>query len=117
MGSGAGLFGGWGDERFQSLARVFTPTGVTPVTLMAASISQQVGDLTVSAMVYDPNDRTNNAFDRLFVDGVNVTVSAQWSGRLWKHPSSLGLAYTLSDVDSGSRSRVNESPHPARLGR
>jgi porin len=94
------FFGGWGIDRFQNLALVLPPTGVTPATLMAASISQQIGAVTVTAMAYDPNDRTENSFNRLFVDGVNLSLSAQWNGRLWQRSSNLGIAYILSTTQS-----------------
>lgn len=96
------FFGGWGIERFQNLALVLPPTGVTPATLMAASLSQQVGDVTLTAMAYDPNDRTERSFHRLFADGVNVSLSAQWNGQLLKRSSSLGVAYAFSTVQSVS---------------
>ena len=96
------FFGGWGIERFQNLALVLPPTGVTPVTLMAASLSQQIGELTITAMAYDPNDRTENTFNRLFSSGINVSLSAQWNGRLWQRSSTLGVAYITSSVRSVS---------------
>jgi porin len=96
------FFGGWGIDRFQNLALVLPPTGVTPATLMAASISQQIGEVTLGAMAFDPNDRTLNSFDNLFADGVNLSLSAQWNGRLWNRSSNLGVAYTLSTRQSVS---------------
>ena len=106
------FFGGWGIERFQNLALVLPPTGVTPVTLMAASLSQQIGELTLTAMAYDPNDRTENTFNRLFSDGVNVSLSAQWNGRLWQRSSTLGIAYITSSVRSVS---LEETYLPSQL--
>lgn len=96
------FFGGWGVERFQNLALVLPPTGVTPVTLMAGSLSQQVGDVTLTAMAYDPNDRTLSSFNRLFADGVNLSLSAQWNGRLLQRPSNFGIAYTSTTAKSVS---------------
>jgi porin len=96
------FFGGWGIERFQNLALVLPPTGVTPATLMAASISQQIGEVTLGAMAFDPNDRTLNSVNNLFADGVNLSLSAQWNGRLWQRNSNLGIAYTLSTRQSVS---------------
>jgi porin len=100
------FFGGWGLDRFQNLALVLPPTGVTPATLMAASISQQIGEVTLSAMAIDPNDRTQNSFDNLFADGVNISLSAQWNGRLWQRSSNLGIAYTLSTRQSVSLEEI-----------
>lgn len=106
------FFGGWGIERFQNLALVLPPTGVTPVTLMAASLSEQIGELTLTAMAYDPNDRTENTFNQLFSTGVNVSLSAQWNGRLWRRSSTLGIAYITSNVKSVS---LEEAYLPSRL--
>jgi porin len=106
------FFGGWGIDRFANLALVLPPTGVTPATLMAASISQQIGEVTLTAMAYDPNDRTQNSVDRLFADGVNLSLSAQWNGRLWKRSSTLGIAYILSTTQSVS---LEESYVPSEL--
>jgi porin len=106
------FFGGWGFERFQNLALVLPPTGVTPATLMAASISQTVGGVTFTAMAYDPKDRTEKTFDKLFADGVNVSLSAQWNGELWKRTSSLGVAYIASTVQSVS---LEENYLPSQL--
>jgi porin len=79
---------------------------------MAASISQQIGEVTLTAMAYDPNDRTQNSVDRLFADGVNLSLSAQWNGRLWKRSSTLGIAYILSTTQSVS---LEESYVPSEL--
>ncbi len=108
------FFGGWGFERFQNLALVLPPTGVTPATLMAASISQTVGEVTFTAMAYDPKDRTEQTFDKLFADGVNVSLSAQWNGPLWKRASNLGMAYIATTVKSVS---LEENYLPSQLRR
>ena len=100
------FFGGWGVDRFQNLALVLPPTGVTPATLMAASISQQIGNVTLTAMAYDPNDRTVNSFNGLFADGVNLSLSAQWNGRFWKRSSNLGIAFILSTTQSVSLEEI-----------
>ncbi len=94
------FFGGWGIERFQNLALVLPPTGVTPVTMMTASLSQQIGDVTLTAMAYDPNDRTVNTFNRLFANGVHLSVSAQWNGRLWQRTTGLLLVKQCNWVGS-----------------
>lgn len=87
------FFGGWGSDRFQNLALVLPPTGVTPATLMAASITQQIGELTFTSMVYDPNDRTEKTFEKLFADGLNGSFSVHWNGRLWQRMSNIGISY------------------------
>lgn len=75
------FFGGWGMDRFQNLALVLPPTG---------------------RHAYDPNDRTLNPFENLFASGVNVSLSAQWNGRLWNRSANLGVAYILSTTQSVS---------------
>ena len=40
-----------------------------PATLMAGSISQQIGEVTLTAMAFDPNDRTQNSVDNLLPMG------------------------------------------------
>lgn len=96
------FFGGWGVERFQNLALVVPPTGVTPLTLMAGSLSQQIGAVTLTAMVYDPSDRAQNTFQGLFANGVNLSLGAQWNGRLWQRRSTLGVTAITSSVRSVS---------------
>ena len=110
------FFGGWGVDRFQNLALVLPPTGVTPATLMAASISQQIGNVTLTAMAYDPNDRTVNSFKGLFADGVNLSLAAQWNGRFWKRSSSLGIAYMVSTTQSVSLEEIYLPSQLRQLG-
>ncbi|NDC15955.1 MAG: hypothetical protein EBZ76_12530, partial [Synechococcaceae bacterium WB9_2_170] len=63
-------------------------------------------------MAYAPNDRTQNSFDRFLEDGVNLSLSAQWNGRLWQRSSNLGIAYILSTTQSVS---LQETYLPSEL--
>jgi porin len=68
---------------------------------MGGVLAQQIGEVSLSAMVFDPADQTTNYWvDGLFEDGVNVSLSAQWNGRAWGRTSNLGLTYTFSSKDS-----------------
>jgi porin len=91
------FFAGWGIDRFMNLAFVAPPDGVVPPVIMGGILSQQIGEVSLSAMVFDPADQTNNYWvEDLFESGVNVSLSAQWNGKAWKRPSNLGLTYTFS---------------------
>ena len=91
------FFGGWGIDRFMNLAFVAPPDGVVPPVIMGGILSQQIGEVSLSAMVFDPADQTNNYWvEELFESGVNVSLSAQWNGKAWKRPSNLGLTYSFS---------------------
>jgi porin len=54
------FFGGWGIDRFMNLAFVAPPDGVVPPVIMGGILSQQIGEVSLSAMVFDPADQTNN---------------------------------------------------------
>ncbi|MEB3168801.1 MAG: hypothetical protein VKK97_08725, partial [Synechococcaceae cyanobacterium] len=95
------FFGGWGIDRFMNLAFVAPPSGVVPPVIMGGVLSQQIGEVGLSAMVFDPSDQTTNyGLDGLFQDGVNVSLSAQWNGRAFGRASNLGLTYTFSTQES-----------------
>ncbi len=94
------FFGGWGIERFQNLALVANPNGITQLVMLGGSIDQKIGDFNLTALVFDPNNRTENTFDRVFQDGVNFNFSAQWNGKVWDRPSNLGVSYSFSTEQS-----------------
>jgi porin len=95
------FFGGWGIDRFMNLVFVAPTSGVVPPVIMGGVLAQQIGEVSLSAMVFDPADQTTNYWvDGLFEDGVNVSLSAQWNGRAWGRASNLGLSYTFSSKDS-----------------
>jgi len=118
------FFGGWGTDRFMNLAFVAPPSGVVPPVFIGGVLAQQLGEVSLSAMVFDPSDQTSNYWvDGLFEDGVNVSLSAQWNGRAWGRDSNLGLSYTFSSKDSvdlrsillPSDSRITAPTYPDNL--
>ena len=90
------FFGGWGIERFQNLAFVASPNGITQLVMVGGSIDQKIGDFNFTALVFDPNNRATGEFDQLFSEGVNFSLSAQWNGKLWNRPSNFGVSYNFS---------------------
>jgi porin len=99
--AGDPFFGGWGVDRFMNLVFVAPPSGVVPPVIMGGVLAQRIGEVSLSAMVFDPGDQTTTYWvDDLFQDGVNVSLSAQWNGRAWGRASNLGLSYTFSTRDS-----------------
>jgi len=80
------FYGGWGVDRFMNIALVAPPSGLIPVVFMGAIVSINLEPITITAIVFDPNDRTNDYFpDDLFNDGVtfgaNATVKTKIAGR------------------------------------
>ena len=94
------FFGGWGIERFQNLAFVANPNGVTQLVMLGASIDQKIGDFNFTLLAFDPNNRTENTLDEPFADGVNCNFTAQWNGKAWGRPSNLGVSYSFSTRES-----------------
>jgi porin len=91
------FFGGWGTQRFMNLAFVAPPSGVVPVTIMGAVVVHRSTPITLTVMVFDPNDRTGDYWvDGLFEDGVNVSVGAAWNGRVDGRATSIGVTSTIS---------------------
>jgi porin len=91
------FFGGWGTQRFMNLVFVAPPSGVVPVTIMGGVLVHRSTPITLTVMVFDPNDRTGNyGFGGLFKDGVNVSVGAAWNGRIDGRATSFGVTSTLS---------------------
>ena len=86
------FFGGWGTKRFQNIAFVAPPSGVVPPTIMGAVVAHQAGDVGITAMVFDPEDRTGDYWlDGLFATGVNVSLGATWKGEWGGRETSIGL--------------------------
>jgi len=91
------FFGGWGTQRFMNLAFVAPPSGVVPVTIMGAMVVHRSTPITLTVMVFDPNDRTGDYWvDGLFKDGVNISVGAAWNGRIDGRTTSVGVTSTIS---------------------
>ena len=91
------IFGGWGTQRFMNLVFVAPPSGVVPPTIMGAMLVHRGSPITLSVMVFDPNDRTGDYWVHgLFADGVNVSVGATWTGNVDGRSTSIGMTSTLS---------------------
>lgn len=99
--AGDPFFGGWGTQRFMNLAFVAPPSGVLPPVIMGAVVKYSAKPYSLTAMVFDPNDRTKDYFPGdLFADGVNVSLSGAWSGTLSGRATSLALTGVYSTKDA-----------------
>lgn len=91
------FFGGWGTQRFMNLAFAAPPSGVVPPTIMGAVVVHRGTPITLTAMVFDPEDRTGDyGVKGLFGTGVNLSVGATWSGRMGGRATSIGLTSAVS---------------------
>jgi porin len=95
--AGDPIFGGWGTQRFQNIAFVAPPSGVVPPTIMGGVFVHKSSPITLTVMVFDPEDRTRDYFPGdLFKSGVNISVGATWAGAIAGRASSLGVTSTVS---------------------
>lgn len=86
------FFGGWGTRRFQNVAFVAPPSGVVPPTIMGTILTHQAGDVGITAMVFDPEDRSGDYWvDGLFATGVNASLGATWKGQWGGRETSIGI--------------------------
>jgi porin len=86
------FFGGWGTKRFQNIAFVAPPSGVVPPTIMGAVVAHQAGDVGITVMVFDPEDRSGDYWvDGLFSTGVNASLGATWKGQWGGRDTSIGI--------------------------
>jgi porin len=90
--AGDPFFGGWGTKRFQNVAFVAPPSGVVPPTIMGSILTHQAGDVGITAMVFDPEDRSGDYWlGGLFSTGVNASLGATWAGEWGGRKTTLGL--------------------------
>jgi porin len=95
--AGDPAFGGWGTQRFQNIAFVAPPSGVVPPTIMGGVFVHKGTPITLTVMVFDPEDRTRDYFPGdLFKSGVNISVGATWGGTIAGRASSVGVTSTVS---------------------
>jgi porin len=105
------LFGGWGTDRFWNLAFVAPPSGVVPPVIMGGILTHSFAPYTLTAMVFDPNDQTTSySFNRLFEDGVNVSLGLAWSGELAGRKSGAGFTATYSTAEGTDWSQIGLPP-------
>jgi porin len=95
--AGDPFFGGWGIKRFHNLAFVAPPSGVVPPVIMGAILAHQAGDVGITLMVFDPEDRAGDYwFNGLFATGLNASLGATWKGKWSGRDSSFGVTATGS---------------------
>jgi porin len=105
------FFGGWGTDRFWNVAFVAPPTGVLPPVIMGGILTHSFSPYSLTAMVFDPNDQTTSySFNRLFADGVNVSLGLAWSGELAGCKSGAGITATYSTAERTDWSQIGLPP-------
>lgn len=91
------FFGGWGTQRFMNLSFVAPPSGVLPPTIFGAITNIRLDPVTLTFMVYDPNDQTNNYWpNNLFEDGVTFSAGATYATTISDRPTTVSLTGTYS---------------------
>jgi porin len=91
------FFGGGARERFTNTAFVAPPSGVVPPTLMGGIFSYRFKPYSITLMVFDPNDQTNNySVNNLFEDGENISLGGTWTGHMAGRSSSMNVTGTYS---------------------
>lgn len=109
--AGHPFFGGWGTDRFWHLAFVAPPSGVVPPVIMGGVLTHSFAPYSLTAMVFDPNDQTTNySFNRLFADGVNVSLGLAWSGDVAQRKSGAGITATYSTAQKNDWSQIGLPP-------
>jgi porin len=95
--AGDPIFGGWGSQRFMMFPFVAPPSGVVPPTIMGGILVHKGTPISLTVMVFDPEDRTRDYFPgNLFATGVNISVGGTWDGTLGGRKSSIGVTSTIS---------------------
>ena len=105
------FFGGWGTDRFWNVAFVAPPTGVLPPVIMGGIVTHSFAPYTLTAMVFDPNDQTTNySLNRLFADGVNVSLGLGKSGEIAGRRSSGVITAIYSTAEGTDWSTIGLPP-------
>lgn len=95
--AGDPFFGGAGTQRFVGLPFAAPPSGVVPLVIYGGVLSHKAGDVSITAMAFDPEDRTTKyGFGGLFKTGVNLSLGATWSGTMGGRATSFGVTGTYS---------------------
>ncbi len=95
--AGDPVFGGFGTQRFMAFPLVAPPSGVVPPTIMGGVLVHKGTPISLTVMVFDPEDRTRDYFPgNLFETGVNVSVGGTWSGKMAGRATTLGITSTVS---------------------
>jgi porin len=91
------VFGGWATQRFQNIVFVAPPSGVVPPTIMGGILVHKGTPISLTVMVFDPEDRTRDYFPGdLFETGINISVGGTWSGAIAGRASSIGVTSTVT---------------------
>lgn len=91
------FFGGGARERFTNTAFVAPPSGVVPPTIMGGIFNYRFKPYSITLMVFDPNDQTNNySVNNVFEDGENVSLGGTWTGDMAGRSSSMNITGTYS---------------------
>jgi porin len=94
------FFGGWGTQRMMNIAFVAPPNGIIPAVMMGAVASFSTQPVSLTVMVFDPNDRSTDYFpDDLFSDGTSASVSATYQSTLAGRKTSYTLSGSYSTKD------------------
>ncbi len=94
------FYGGWGVDRFMNVVLVAPPSGLIPVVFMGGLVSINLAPVTLTAVVFDPNDRTNDYFPGdLFKDGVTFGVNATRVAKLAGRSTSYGITGFYSTAE------------------
>ena len=94
------FFGGAGQTRFMSVAFSAPPSGVTPAVIVGAVMTVKTAPFNWTFMVYDADDRTLDYWpDDLFGDGVNVGLTAGYTGQVMGRTSTASVYGTYSTKD------------------
>ncbi len=89
------FLGGRGSDRFMNIALSTPPTGVTPPITFGALAQVKAGDVGLSFMVFDPNDRWGKGLENLFSSGVGLSATALIPTKMFGHTAthSFSIAY------------------------
>ena len=94
------FYGGWGVDRFMNVVLVAPPSGLIPVVFMGGLASINLEPVTLTAVVFDPNDRTDDYFPGdLFKDGVTFGVNATRVAKLAGRHTSYGITGFYSTAE------------------
>jgi porin len=105
------FFGGWGTDRFWNTAFVAPPSGLLPPVIMGGILTHSFAPYSFTAMVFDPNDQTTNySFNRLFADGVNVSLGLGKSGTIAGRRSSGAITLIYSTAQGTDWSSIGLAP-------
>lgn len=107
----APFYGGATRHGFMNIAFSAPPSGVTPPSFIGGILNHTIGDTRITAMIYDPRDRydDNLGFNDWFDDGVNFSLGATHSFKLFDRSSTFGMSGTYSTEEGVDYSSLGET--------